>query len=967
MPATLLACFALTACIGGSEYGELDPQSSQQNLDAENITYGDAYWAELAQEYEAFVPEPGIGAAIEATDWISTGKWGELIDWPEIAVGAANMLDGRIVTWASEVDDYFGEPDEVTQASIFDPTTGDFEDAGHTGHNMFCAGISMLPDGRIFMAGGGLTVSTVSIFEEDEFVETDSMSMARWYPTSTTLPSGQVLTSLGTDASPYPELWTEDHGWQVMGNAPMASSLEHSHYYKDWFPALNVAPDGSLFHPGPNNELFSINLEDDMAINSHGPRTVGEKDRLYNTTVMYDVGKMLIAGGGQLDAKKSALTIDLNGATPVVTDTNSMQHARSMQNSVVLPDGTVLVIGGNSSGKQFSDNGTVLTPELWNPESGQWTELAPHKEPRNYHSTALLLRDGRVISMGGGLCGQCKSNHQNGEIFEPPYLFKANGTKAPRPVINAGPADAVAGDVIALQGSNDIVEFNMLRLVAVTHHHATDQRLVPASFVKSGAGNYQLQMNDNPNVLVPGYYWIFGINANGVPTVGHQIQVKVSVDPVAEPVSTQNNVKYSYYQGKWTKIPNFDALTPVSTGTQSDFSLNNRKRNSYYGMVFTGEIKVPKSGVYSFYLSSDDGSRLTIDDNVVINYDGMHLFEAEKKGNVFLSAGQHEIKLEYFEHTYTDALLLSWSGPNMEKRPVSRFDLGSAVIVGGGNTNPSVAPVEEHVHYRYYQGNWNVLPTFSNLQPVKSGTLPNISLAPKSQDNFYAFKFDVRISVVNAGAYTFYTRSDDGSKLYVDDQLVVNNDGLHALVEKNGVVTLAAGEHDISVEFFEKKGGDKLEVLWSGPGVIKQYLGEGAFVAPNTETVVPDGQSAATDPDAGGGTPVDPADNIGFSVASSWNLESYLGDWTNLPDFDSLTADNTTTSTVIDLSVAPRNNKYALRFTGTIEVGTAGLYTFYSKSDDGSRILVNGQSVVDNDGRHAMIEKQGGVTAVQAT
>ena len=216
---------------------------------------------------------------------------------------------------------------------------------------------------------------------------------------------------------------------------------------------------------------------------------------------------------------------------------------------VVLPDGDVLVIGGNSSGRQFSDEGTVLTPELWSPETGQWRELAPHETPRNYHSTALLMQDARVISMGGGLCGDCATNHQNGQIFDPPYLFDPTGLEAVRPLILSGPDKTFTGDVINLAASDDITRFTMVKLAAITHHHSTDQRLVPVEFSKAGANNYQLQINANPNVLIPGYYWIFGLNEDGVPSVGHQIQVQVTVDPILSPASTDTNINYSYYEG----------------------------------------------------------------------------------------------------------------------------------------------------------------------------------------------------------------------------------------------------------------------------------------------------------------------------------------------------------------------------------------------------------------------------------
>ncbi len=1103
---------SLAGCYGDSELGHVDPTSGTDTpavdglavdgLGANDAAFGDEVWAELALDFEEFVPEPGIGQFIRPEDWISTGRWGELIEWPEIAVGAANMTDGRIVTWASFVDDFFGESTEVTTASVFDPATGTFEDAGYTGHNAFCAGVSMLPDGRVFLAGGGTHVSTVSVFEDNKFREIDSMAMARWYPTSTTLASGQVVTSLGTTASSNSEIWTQGYGWQLLDNVDLQSAFDFPYNYNDWYPALNVSPDGSLFHPGPNNELFSINLDQDDAHTAHGPREVDGGDRLYNTTVIYDVGKMLVAGGGQLNAQNTALTIDLNGASPVVEPTEPMANARTMQNTVVLPNGEVLVIGGNTSGKQFSDEGTVLTPEIWSPDTGEWREVAPHQKPRNYHSTALLLQDGRVISMGGGLCGLCKTNHQDGEIFEPPYLFDGVGQKADRPSINNGPASAQAGDAITLTGSDDIVKFNMVRLVAVTHHHSTDQRLVPVPFNKVTTGNYELQLNANPNVLIPGYYWIFGLNDQGVPTVGHQIEVKITTDPFETPATTDTNVNFAYYEGLWDELPDFSALTPVATGTQANFSLNNRQRNWAYGFVFNSTITVPSDDVYTFYLSSDDGSRLSINGNVVVNHDGIHRFEAEKTGSVFLAAGEHDISVQYYENNANDGLLVSWSGSDMVKRPVTRFDLGSEVVAISNPVapeEPAVAPVvsqpELLVNYSYYEGNWNTLPAFDVLTPVKSGVLSNYSLSPRENNDFYAFRFDSRITVNESGAYTFYTSSDDGSRLYVDGQLVVDNDGLHVNKESNGVVSLTAGEHDVRVEFFEKTGRDNLEVLWSGPGFEKQPIADTVFVeivevaavfdtpvsysyyegnwnvlpqfdqlqavktgaltnfslqprekddfygfrfdsvisvtddgdytfyiqsddgsrlyindqmivdhdglhpiqpvrsgvvalAPGEHKirveffeksgkddlivswsgpgfgrqVIADTALAANAVDSTSGAPANGTTTSEYSVASVWDYDLYFGFWNALPDFASLTPAVTSVTSDLDLSVSPVNSKFAIRFRGSIDIGEAGAYTFYTESDDGSQLLIDGQLVVDNNGLHALIEKQGAVT-----
>jgi len=782
---------AVTPITEGDE--QVVDQGDEENSSPSGIQGGDDFWAELAQNYEPFVKPPGLGAAVDPSDYISLGLWEETIDWPLIATGAANLPDGRIVAWSSQDVDDFGGPVESTQGTIYDPITGSFEDTPNSTHDMFCSGVSMLEDGRVFVAGGGNTVSSTSIFDTDQFTEIEPMAMTRWYPTSTTLASGQVLTSLGTNAAPYPEIWTDGKGWSLLPEIDLQSILDAENViHNDWYPALNVAPDGSLFHPGHMPGILSIYMDQEDPVSHHGEREENEVSRLYSTTVMYDIGKMLVAGGGDgANSTNTALTMDVNGPTPIITPTEPMKHVRSMQNSVVLPNGEVLVIGGNSSGIQFSDDGTVLEPELWNPQTETWRALALHDRPRNYHSVALLLKDGRVLSAGGGLCGACPTNHQNGEIYSPPYLFDANGSPAPRPTINNASDTALPGDTITLSGSDDIVKFNMLRLVAITHHHTTDQRLVPVDSVKTGTGQYALTLNSNSNVLLPGYYWIFGLNADGTPSEGRTIRVLVTPEniPDAQP-DTSPNIAYEYYEENWSPfvLPDFDTLVPVKTGTQADFSLAAKERNNFYAFRFRGTINVPVSGEYTFFLSSDDGSKLIIDNQVVVDFDGIHSFEMEESNSVTLNAGEHSIEVQYFEVNRGDALLVSWQGPVFDKRPISAADLGSPLPEPFyGNTNPGPS-IPGQVSYRYYEGQWTKLPDFANQSIVKEGQVVGFDLSPRLQDDFYGFEFRANITVENSGDYTFYTGSDDGSRLSVNGITIVNNDGLHPVVEQSGTI-----------------------------------------------------------------------------------------------------------------------------------------------------------------------------------
>src|SRR6185312_8487173 len=142
---------------------------------------------------------------------------------------------------------------------------------------------------------------------------------------------------------------------------------------------------------------------------------------------------------------KDSRVVDFSGPTPQVSTTAPMAFGRRQHNLTVLADGSVLATGGNSSGASLVDlNNGVYPAEQWDPATGQWRTLAAMQVTRQYHSTALLLPDGRVLSSGGGICGTCDTVGylgKNAEIFSPPYLFKKDGSGnlAPRPQISSAP------------------------------------------------------------------------------------------------------------------------------------------------------------------------------------------------------------------------------------------------------------------------------------------------------------------------------------------------------------------------------------------------------------------------------------------------------------------------------------------------------------------------------------------------
>ena len=177
-----------------------------------------------------------------------------------------------------------------------------------------------------------------------------------------------------------------------------------------------------------------------------------------------------------------------------------------------------------------------------------------------------------------------------------------------------------------------------------------------------------------------------------------------------------DDLHYRYYRDSWNKLPDFDNLKPESEGAIASglFDIGLRTRDTAFGFVFSGSLIVPQAGNYTFYLDSDDGSRLTIDGKPLIEYDGIHGTGQEHQATVSLKAGRLPIKLEYFQNMHGLGLNVAWAGPGIERRALSAVspsaakknsrhsgkavpdDLGKAVLQDG----EEVLGKERYAEYR---------------------------------------------------------------------------------------------------------------------------------------------------------------------------------------------------------------------------------------------------------------------------
>jgi galactose oxidase len=184
-----------------------------------------------------------------------------------------------------------------------------------------------------------------------------------------------------------------------------------------------------------------------------------------------------------------------------------------------------MVVGGQNFPVPFSDDTSVLTSEIWDPVTKTFTPMAPMTVPRNYHSVALLLPDGRVFSGGGGLCGACSTNHFDGEIFTPPYLLNADGSLRPRPTITAAPATAAAGTTMTVTTGQSVAGFSLVRMGSATHTVDTDQRRIPLTVSRTNGNTATLALPADRGVIVPGYYMLFALDVAGVPSIAKILKI----------------------------------------------------------------------------------------------------------------------------------------------------------------------------------------------------------------------------------------------------------------------------------------------------------------------------------------------------------------------------------------------------------------------------------------------------------
>ncbi len=475
-------------------------------------------------------------ASAYTSDAALFGSWSDPVPLGIVGVHAALLPTGKVL--------YYDVPNTTTlgHARVFDPLTDQSVVADpHLDWSVFCSGMSIMADGRVFATGGeaprsdnppGTGVENAVFFDPvgQAWSAAPSMEYARWYPSNVNMPDGSVIV-MGGDRVPR-DLYADAAVPQMERFEPTTNqwtTLPTSADIVGRYLRGMLLPNGHILVAGPgamSREFDPVTNEwTDVSAMSFGDREAG------GVVLLPGLQRVLTSGGYAPDdeiATPTAEVLDLTSANPQWTSTGPMATARANHNLVLLPDGTVLAVGG---GQQGAWGSPVESAELYDPSSGTWRTMASQTAPRSYHSTALLLPDGRVISAGSNSGSPYQTTV---EFYSPPYLFQG-----PRPSISSAPRDIAYGGGFDVQtpDADAISRVALISLGVDTHGWADDQRYVDLDFTRDDGVLHMTAPSDAAQAPA-GPYMLFILDGNGVPSVASIMSLSSSVPTFTLNVTT---------------------------------------------------------------------------------------------------------------------------------------------------------------------------------------------------------------------------------------------------------------------------------------------------------------------------------------------------------------------------------------------------------------------------------------------
>lgn len=443
-----------------------------------------------------------------------------------------------------------------------------------TAWDMFCNGMSMMPDGRVLINGGtkgygslevvGVAaevpftgLANTSIFDPgtESMVDVTPTAHGRWYPTVTELGDGRMMTTSGlndTDGmnNNTSEIWDgQKWGAEIAGN-PHISDFPQFEF--PLYPRMHLLPTGHVFYSAPSSATVDFDPSSSTwtlvawtrypGDNPNGARTYGTSVLLPLTPQNNYSPKVMIMGGDN-PATDTTELIDLSPAgaqisaacpiyAPCWVDGPKMAQPRVEMEATILPNGKILVDGGSAEDEKA--NTASLKAEIYDPITNSFSSAGSNAFPRLYHNVQLLLPDGTVAVTGGNPEQGVFENHI--EIYQPAYLFNADGSLATRPTIGTSVPTGItyaSSFSVPTPDASSIASVAIMKAGSVTHSFDMDQRYVGLTFT-AGAGSLTVNGPPNSNIAPPGYYMLFLVNKAGTPSIASWVQVSGAAAAVSK-------------------------------------------------------------------------------------------------------------------------------------------------------------------------------------------------------------------------------------------------------------------------------------------------------------------------------------------------------------------------------------------------------------------------------------------------
>jgi hypothetical protein len=501
------------------------------------------------------------------------------------------------------------------EAAVWNPVT-DAITTQPLDFDMFCNGMIVLPDGRPFVMSGTLQYDPfhgdlrTSAYDPTTgiFVDMQPMAHGRWYPTATTLSDGSVMVFSGLDENGNTNTTVEIYKLGVGWSAP---------YQAQWtpplYPRMHLLPNGNVFYSGSTTSSAIFNTTS-HAWTTGVANTIYTGTRTYGTSVLLPLTPannykpvVMIMGGGS-PATKTTELIDLSASSPKWTKGPNMSQARIEMDATILPNGKVLAVNGSVNDEDAST--ASLNADLYDPVANTFSSAGTATYPRLYHSGSILLPDATVLVLGGNPQRGTYEHHL--EIYSPAYLFNSSGGAAARPTITSiTPGVLGYGSAFQIQTPDaaNISSAVLVRAGAVTHAFDMEQRLVGLSFT-AGSGALNATAPSNGGIAPPGYYMLFILNSSGVPSLAQFVQLSNAPNdqpPSGNITSPASNVS----------IPVGQSVFFAGTGTSPNGTITGYSWVFPGGTPSTsllanpGSVTYVKSGTYTASLTVTDSTGLT--------------------------------------------------------------------------------------------------------------------------------------------------------------------------------------------------------------------------------------------------------------------------------------------------------------------------------------------------------------------